>query len=78
LRAAIYAGAMLRLRPIVMTVATVVVGLFPIMAGTGTGAEVMMRIAAPIVGGVVWETVLTLLFLPALYLLWQRLRLGVR
>lgn len=78
LRAAIYAGAMLRLRPIVMTVATVVVGLFPIMVGTGTGAEVMMRIAAPIVGGVVWETVLTLLFLPALYLLWQRLRLGVR
>jgi Cu(I)/Ag(I) efflux system membrane protein CusA/SilA len=65
-------GALLRLRPIVMTVATIVVGLLPIMFGGGTGSEVMQRIAAPMVGGMVSATLLTLALIPAVYLLWQR------
>ena len=69
---AIADGASLRLRPIVMTVATEVFGLLPIMLGTGTGSEVMQRIAAPMVGGVVSATILSLLILPALYLLWRK------
>jgi Cu(I)/Ag(I) efflux system membrane protein CusA/SilA len=68
-------GALLRLRPIVMTVATIVVGLLPIMFGGGTGSEVMQRIAAPMVGGMVSATLLTLALIPAVYLLWQRRRL---
>ena len=65
-------GALLRLRPIVMTVATIVVGLLPIMFGGGTGSEVMQRIAAPMVGGMVSATLLTLALIPAVFLLWQR------
>ena len=72
LRTAIANGALLRLRPIVMTVATEIFGLLPIMLGTGTGSEVMRRIAAPMVGGVVSATILSLLILPALYLLWRQ------
>jgi Cu(I)/Ag(I) efflux system membrane protein CusA/SilA len=68
-------GALLRLRPIVMTVATIVVGLLPIMLGDGTGSEVMQRIAAPMVGGMVSATLLTLALIPAVFLLWQRRRL---
>ena len=68
-------GALLRLRPIVMTVATIVVGLLPIMLGGGTGSEVMQRIAAPMVGGMVSATLLTLALIPAVFLLWQRRRL---
>ena len=70
LRNAVKEGAILRLRPIVMTVTTVIFGLLPVMLGSGTGSEVMRRIAAPMVGGVVSATVLTLLVLPAMYLLW--------
>ena len=66
---AVREGALLRLRPIVMTVTTVIVGLLPIMLGTGTGSEVMRRIAAPMVGGVVSATILTLVVLPAVFLL---------
>ena len=69
---AVAEGASLRLRPIVMTVATEVFGLLPIMLGTGTGSEVMQRIAAPMVGGVVSATILSLMILPALYLLWRK------
>ncbi len=69
LRAAIVAGALLRLRPKLMTVVTIIVGLLPIMWGSGTGSEVMRRIAAPMVGGMISATVLTLLILPALYLI---------
>ncbi len=69
LRAAIVEGALLRLRPKLMTVITIIVGLLPIMWGQGTGSEVMRRIAAPMVGGMVSATVLTLLILPALFLL---------
>jgi len=69
LREAIVDGALLRLRPKLMTVITIIVGLLPIMWGTGTGSEVMRRIAAPMVGGMVSATVLTLVIIPSLYLL---------
>jgi len=69
LHEAIVEGALLRLRPKLMTVLTIIAGLLPIMLGTGTGSEVMRRIAAPMVGGMVTATVLTLVLLPALYLL---------
>ena len=65
-------GSLLRLRPILMTVATVIVGLLPIMYGDGTGSEVMQRIAAPMVGGMTSATILTLVVLPAMYLIWQK------
>jgi Cu(I)/Ag(I) efflux system membrane protein CusA/SilA len=69
LHEAIVEGALLRLRPKLMTVITVIVGLLPIMWGTGTGSEVMRRIAAPMVGGMVTATVLTLVIIPSLYLI---------
>lgn len=55
-----------------MTVATVVPGLVPIMMGGGAGSEVMQRIAAPMVGGMLGTLVLTMLLLPAVFFLWQR------
>ncbi|HNW78396.1 MAG TPA: efflux RND transporter permease subunit, partial [Candidatus Competibacteraceae bacterium] len=73
LREALIEGALLRLRPKMMTVATIIVGLLPIMYGSGTGSEVMRRIAAPMVGGIVSATVLALIVIPAAFLLWQRL-----
>ena len=60
-------GALMRVRPIMMTVAAIIGGLLPIMWGTGTGSEVMRRIAAPMVGGMVSVTVLALLVIPAIY-----------
>tara|TARA_R110000744_G_scaffold91550_3_gene177637 strand:- start:67251 stop:70421 length:3171 start_codon:yes stop_codon:yes gene_type:complete len=75
LTAAIIAGALLRVRPIMMTVAVIIAGLLPIMFGSGTGSEVMRRIAAPMVGGMVSATVLTLLVIPAAFLIWQTLAL---
>ena len=75
IREAVIEGALLRVRPIIMTVATVIVGLLPIMFGSGAGSEVMRRIAAPMVGGMASATVLTLLVLPATFLIWQRWRL---
>jgi Cu(I)/Ag(I) efflux system membrane protein CusA/SilA len=75
LDAAIVEGALLRLRPKAMTVATILAGLLPIMLGGGTGSEVMRRIAAPMVGGMVSATMLTLLVIPAAFLIWQRSRL---
>ncbi len=71
LAAAVTDGALLRLRPIIMTVVTVIVGLIPIMYGTGTGSEVMQRIAAPMVGGMVTATFLTLIVIPAVFYLWM-------
>ena len=67
---------MLRVRPKMMTVVAIMAGLLPIMWGTGTGSEVMRRIAAPMVGGMVSVTVLTLALIPAIFLLWQRRRLA--
>ena len=59
-----------------MTVFTTLIGLLPILLGSGTGADVMRRIAAPMVGGLVSSTVLTLVVIPAGYLLVERGRLG--
>ena len=71
LRAAIYKGTALRIRPIMMTVLSVVIGMLPILWGTGTGSEVMQRIAAPMIGGMISTTILGLLVLPTLYYLWK-------
>ncbi|MEQ9104148.1 MAG: CusA/CzcA family heavy metal efflux RND transporter [Rhodothermales bacterium] len=71
-RAAVEEGSVLRIRPLLMTVITTLLALLPIMFGTGTGAEVMQRIAAPMVGGLVSATILTLMVLPAMYVLVQR------
>ena len=68
---AVIDGAALRVRPIMMTVAAIIAGLLPIMLGGGTGSEVMRRIAAPMIGGMVSATVLTLIVIPALFLLWR-------
>jgi Cu(I)/Ag(I) efflux system membrane protein CusA/SilA len=62
-------GATLRARPLLMTVASDVIGLLPIMWGAGTGSETMRRIAAPMVGGVLTATVVTLVLLPVLFAL---------
>ena len=72
LREAVIEGALLRIRPIMMTVAAIIAGLLPIMLGSGTGSEVMRRIAAPMVGGMVSATLLTLVVLPAVFLLWKK------
>src|SRR5690606_29873083 len=71
LRHAVYEGAVLRLRPILMTVSAIIAGLLPIMWGSGAGSATMRRIAAPMIGGMVSATVLTLLLIPALYYLWH-------
>ena len=67
LREAVVQGALMRVRPIMMTVAAIIGGLLPIMWGSGTGSEVMRRIAAPMVGGMVSVTVLALIVIPAIY-----------
>ena len=69
---AIEHGAVNRLRPKLMTVAAIMLGLLPALWAQGTGAEVMQRIAAPMIGGMITSTVLTLLVLPVLYFLWRR------
>ena len=69
LYAAVMEGAVERVRPKMMTVCAIIAGLLPIMWGTGTGSEVMRRIAAPMVGGMVSSTVLTLVVIPAIYAL---------
>ena len=75
LQQAVLKGAGLRVRPVMMTVATVIIGLVPIMYGSGTGSEVMQRIAAPMIGGMASAVLLTLLVLPAMYYLWKRVSL---
>ena len=69
---AIAKGALRRLRPIMMTFAVIFAGLLPIMYGHGAGGEVMRRIAAPMIGGIVSATVLALVVIPAVYFLWNR------
>ena len=71
LREAVFDGAARRVRPVVMLSATTVLGLLPIMWSTGTGADVMKRIAAPMVGGVVTTAVVVLLVFPAVYSIWR-------
>jgi Cu(I)/Ag(I) efflux system membrane protein CusA/SilA len=75
---AIRSGAVLRVRPKAMTVAVILAGLFPIMWGAGTGSEVMQRIAAPMVGGMLTAPLLSMLVIPAAYLLLRRSTLPPR
>ena len=67
LRQAIMLGAVERVRPKMMTVVAIIAGLLPILWSTGTGSEVMQRIAVPMIGGMVSSTVLTLIVIPAVY-----------
>ena len=76
LYAAVMEGAVERVRPKMMTVVAIMAGLLPIMWSSGTGSEVMRRIAAPMVGGMVSSTVLTLLVIPAIYGLIMQRRLA--
>lgn len=72
LNEAVIAGAGLRVRPVMMTSISIIIGLLPILYGSGTGAEVMSRIAAPMVGGMVSAMLLTLMVLPVIYFLWKK------
>jgi copper/silver efflux system protein len=72
LREAIMQGAVMRVRPKAMTVAVIIAGLLPIMMGGGTGSEVMQRIAAPMVGGMITAPLLSLFVIPAIYYRWKR------
>ncbi len=73
---AVMEGAVERVRPKLMTVTAIMAGLLPILWGTGAGASVMKRIAAPMVGGMISSTVLTLLVIPAVYSLWKEREMG--
>ncbi|MEE9444492.1 MAG: efflux RND transporter permease subunit [Cocleimonas sp.] len=72
LKEGIMEGAVMRVRPKAMTVAVIIAGLVPIMIGTGTGSDVMQRIAAPMIGGMITAPLLSLLVIPAIYLIWKR------
>jgi Cu(I)/Ag(I) efflux system membrane protein CusA/SilA len=74
LKKVVMEGAVDRVRPKLMTVATTMIGLLPVMFGTETGTRVMKRIAAPMVGGLVSSTILTLVIIPAIYLLWRQVQ----
>jgi Cu(I)/Ag(I) efflux system membrane protein CusA/SilA len=76
LRSAIADGAVLRVRPKAMTVAVIVAGLLPLFVGAGTGSEVMQRIAAPMIGGMITAPLLSMIVLPAAYLLMRRRSVG--
>lgn len=76
LKQAVLEGAGLRVRPVMMTVATIIIGLLPVLYGSGTGSEVMSRIAAPMVGGMLSALVLSLIVVPAIYFLWRLGGLG--
>ncbi|MDZ7666907.1 MAG: efflux RND transporter permease subunit [Desulfotignum sp.] len=71
LHPAIVEGAVERVRPLIMTVATTLIGLLPIMYGSGAGSQIMKRIAAPMVGGLVSSAVMTLIIIPVIYFLWK-------
>lgn len=73
---AVHDGAVDRLRPKLMTVVAIMAGLAPILWSHGAGADVMKRIAAPMVGGMITSTILTLVVIPAIYLIWRRWQLG--
>ena len=72
LESAIMDGAVLRVRPKAMTVAVIIAGLLPIMISAGTGSEVMQRIAAPMIGGMITAPLLSMFVIPAAYLLWKQ------
>ena len=71
LREAVIEGAVQRVRPKIMTVGTTIIGLLPIMVGMGTGSDVMKRVAAPMVGGLITSAILTLAIIPAIYVIWK-------
>ena len=72
LKQAVLHGAGMRVRPVMMTSLSIILGLLPILYGTGTGSEVMSRIAAPMVGGMISAVLLTLLIVPVTYYLWRK------
>lgn len=72
LKSSIMEGAVMRVRPKAMTVAVIIAGLVPIMIGGGTGSDVMQRIAAPMIGGMITAPLLSLLVIPAIYLIWKK------
>src|ERR1019366_5422169 len=74
---AVMEGAVDRVRPKIMTVTAIMAGLLPIIWSTGAGASVMKRIAAPMIGGMVSSTILTLLVIPAIYSLWKGREIAV-
>ncbi|MDH5682054.1 MAG: efflux RND transporter permease subunit, partial [Spirochaetota bacterium] len=74
LESAIHEGAVKRIRPKIMTVSAILFGLLPVMWSDSTGADVMKRIAAPMVGGVVTSSILELLLYPAIYVWWKEKR----
>jgi copper/silver efflux system protein len=74
--AGIMDGAILRVRPKAMTVSVIIAGLLPIMFGIGTGSEVMQRIAAPMIGGMITAPLLSMFVIPAAYLLWKKRELN--
>jgi Cu(I)/Ag(I) efflux system membrane protein CusA/SilA len=71
LKEAIMNGAVKRIRPKIMTVSVILAGLIPIMFSHGASADVMKRIAAPMVGGVITSTILELIIYPAIYMIWR-------
>ena len=71
LKAAVIEGAVDRVRPKIMTVATTLIGLLPVMYGSGTGSQIMKRIAAPMVGGLISSTPMTLVIIPLVYYIWK-------
>ncbi len=72
LKQVIIDGAGMRIRPVMMTAASIIIGLLPILYGTGTGSEVMSRIAAPMIGGMISAVTLALIIIPALFFLWKK------
>lgn len=72
LKEAVIHGTVMRIRPVFMTVTAIIAGLLPIMWGNGTGSQIMKRIAAPMIGGMVSATLLSLIVIPAIYFLWKR------
>ncbi|HEX7510721.1 MAG TPA: efflux RND transporter permease subunit, partial [Chitinivibrionales bacterium] len=76
LRSAIDQGAVQRVRPKIMTASVIIAGLLPIMWSSGTGSDVMKRIAAPMVGGVITSVIMELLAYPAIYYLWKKRTIG--
>ncbi|MBU1696246.1 MAG: efflux RND transporter permease subunit, partial [Proteobacteria bacterium] len=71
LHESIIEGAVERVRPLIMTVATTLIGLLPVMYGSGAGSQIMKRIAAPMVGGLISSTIMTLIIIPVIYNLWK-------
>jgi Cu(I)/Ag(I) efflux system membrane protein CusA/SilA len=71
LKDAVMHGAVKRIRPKIMTVSVILAGLIPVMFSNGAGSDIMKRIAAPMVGGVVTSTILELIIYPAIYMLWK-------